>query len=74
MYPALCKGLPANRAATYFGRLVAYPSGTGEFDQLSAVIERIRRERSGGQAKQARYEAALQHPNDLTEDAAATAN
>jgi hypothetical protein len=73
MYPTLRKRLPANRAGTYFGRLVAYPSRTGEFDQLGAVIQRIRRERSSGQAKQARYEAALQHPDDLTEDAAATA-
>jgi hypothetical protein len=73
MYPVLRKRLPANRAGTYFGRLVAYPSTTGEFDQLGAVIERIRRERLGGHAKQARYETALQHPIDLAEDAAATA-
>jgi thymidylate synthase len=73
MYPVLRRRFPANRAGTYFGRLVAYPSADGEFDQLGAVVERIRRERTGGHAKQARYEAALQHPDDLTEDATATA-
>jgi len=70
MYPALRKRLPANRAGTYFGRLVAYPSADGAFDQLGAVIDRIRRERVGGNAKQARYEAALTHPAGLAADTA----
>lgn len=71
MYPTLRERLPANRNGTYFGRLVAYPSANGEFDQLGAVINRIHQERKGGRAKQARYEAAFAHPTDLTDDTAA---
>lgn len=66
MYPVLRKLDAQNRFGTYFGRLIHYPTDTGPFDQIGAVIRRIGIERAGGNPKQARYEADLAVSGDLT--------
>ncbi|WBB94469.1 hypothetical protein [Verrucosispora sp. WMMC514] len=64
MYPLLQKRFPQNRRGTYFHRLIQYPGSDGPFDQIGAVISRIRTERDGGNPKQARYETALAVADD----------
>jgi Thymidylate synthase len=56
---------PKNRAGTYFGRMVAYPRGDGEFiDQLSDVVEALRKE-SRHRHMSSRYEVNIWVPGDL---------
>ncbi|WP_240742300.1 hypothetical protein [Micromonospora zingiberis] len=68
MYPLLQRRFPQNRRGTYFHRLIQYPGSKGPFDQIGAVISRIRIERDGGNPKQARYETALAVADDAAEN------
>ena len=56
---------PKNSQGTYFERLVAYPSGSGEGEttnQLAAVLKRLRRASAHGELHGNKYELALFHP------------
>jgi thymidylate synthase len=58
LWPTLRK-FPKNRTGTYFGRLIQHPTKDGPFDQIGAVITRIKTERATGSPKQARYEVEV---------------
>lgn len=58
-YPSLRQRLRDNRRGTYFGRLISYPTDTGPVDQIGVIIDRLKREHASGNAKSARYEAAI---------------
>ena len=56
---------PKNRQGTYFERLVAYPSGSGDdgtTNQLAAILTRLRRASERGEQHGNKYELALFHP------------
>lgn len=56
---------PKNSRGTYFGRLVAYPDGAGgTTDQLTATVEKLRRERGLPGPMSSCYELAVQAPED----------
>jgi hypothetical protein len=55
LYPRLRK-FSSNRGGTYFGRLVALPTEQGTVDQLTDIVEKLRRSRTGRRWK-ATYEA-----------------
>lgn len=70
IYPRLKTLHPHNAAGTYFGRLVQYPSATGDVDQLATVVERMKAQlalvaegRTRG-AMSAAYEATVHEPAD----------
>jgi hypothetical protein len=44
---------------TYFGRIVAHPASSGEYDQLGALIRKLRSERAHQAPKSARYEVSV---------------
>jgi Thymidylate synthase. len=51
------RGIRANRAGTYFGRIVAYPRGDGTTgDQLSETVRKLRQELACPRPKSSRYE------------------
>jgi hypothetical protein len=56
MYLNVRRLSPNNRLGTYFGRLVAYPGGGGEVDQLNPLINKLRAESALKTPKAARYE------------------
>lgn len=73
MYPRLCRIDRGNATGTYFGRIVAYPGENGPVDQLTALINRIRRQAAGRGPMTAAYEMDIAHPDDpaasdLTDD------
>jgi hypothetical protein len=64
MYPMLQR-FPGNKNGTYFGRLIQYPTAGAPFDQVDAVINRIRTQRASGNPKHAaRFDASLSFPED----------
>ncbi|GAA5082897.1 MULTISPECIES: hypothetical protein [Actinomycetes] len=64
MYPRLRRIDPGNKTGTYFGRIVAYPGEDGPVDQLTALIDRIRRQAAGRGPMTAAYEMDIAHPDD----------
>jgi hypothetical protein len=60
-YPRLRKLARANSGGTYFGRIVEYPTAAGSIDQLVAVVEKLRRSRTGPRRK-ATYEVGMGEP------------
>jgi thymidylate synthase len=51
------RSIRANRAGTYFGRIVAYPRGDGPpGDQLTETVRKLRQELSHSNPKSSRYE------------------
>ncbi|CAM5560777.1 hypothetical protein SXANM310S_00950 [Streptomyces xanthochromogenes] len=64
MYPRLCRIDRGNATGTYFGRIVAYPGEHGPVDQLTALIDRIRRQAAGRGPMTAAYEMDIAHPDD----------
>lgn len=64
MYPRLCRIDRGNATGTYFGRIVAYPGENGPVDQLTALIDRIRRQAAGRGPMTAAYEMGVAHPSD----------
>ncbi|MBT2430445.1 hypothetical protein J7F02_33920, partial [Streptomyces sp. ISL-112] len=64
MYPRLRRIDPGNKTGTYFGRIVAYPGEKGPVDQLTALINRIRRQAAGKGPMTAAYEMGVDHPDD----------
>lgn len=56
---------PANRAGTYFHRLIDWPGRHGVVNQLERAIERLRRERASARPKSSIYELALGVDEDL---------
>lgn len=67
MYPRLKKLNRDNARGTYFGRLVAYPSGDSTVDQLAKVIFRLHTQGKTRAPMGAAYEAAIHGPEDLEE-------
>jgi hypothetical protein len=61
LYPRLRK-FPANRGGTYFGRLVELPSEQGNVDQLTDIVDKLRRS-ARGQKRKATYEADCSNPS-----------
>jgi hypothetical protein len=55
LYPRL-RRFPSNTAGTYFGRLVALPTEEGTVDQLTGIVDKLRRSATGRRWK-ATYEA-----------------
>lgn len=54
-----------NRSGTYFGRLVAWPTGDGEdFNQLDHVVTRLRAAKEQGQRRGNQYEVQMTTPVD----------
>lgn len=66
MYPRLRRLHRANRSGTYFGRLVAYPTASGDYDQLNATIAKLQTELATKGPKSARYEINVSAPSDET--------
>ncbi|MCX4518934.1 hypothetical protein OHA69_14865 [Streptomyces anulatus] len=64
MYSRLRRIDPGNKTGTYFGRIVAYPGEKGPVDQLTALINRIRRQAAGKGPMTAAYEMGVDHPDD----------
>jgi hypothetical protein len=63
LYPRLQR-FPGNESGTYFGRLVAYPTAKGPFDQVGAIIDRINAQiRSGNPKHAARFEGLQMVPD-----------
>lgn len=55
----------ANQKGTYFGRIVAYPGPTGDADQLTHLIETLRREHASATPMSARYEVLTATSGEL---------
>src|SRR5262245_56051670 len=47
-YPTIKRVSKKNRGGTYFGRLVAYPFGAEQVDQLSSLVDKLRTQREKG--------------------------
>lgn len=61
---------PKNAKGTYFGRLVAYPQAGGDFsDQLTATVDKLRRERTLPGPLSSCYELAVHAPGQDDEPA-----
>lgn len=71
MYPTLRRLHKSNRRGTYFGRIVAHPTATGERDQLADLIERLKTELRTPGPKSARYEMNISGPGELAASAEA---
>lgn len=54
---------PGNAKGTYFGRIVAYPGEHGPRDQLSGLIDKLRREAEDARSMSARYELGITAPD-----------
>lgn len=65
-YPALRRFGP-NKKGTYFGRIVAYPSPTGDRDQLTPLIRKLADELKSPGPMSARYEVAIAGINEQSE-------
>lgn len=65
MYPTLRK-FPGNHQGTYFGRIVAHPDSDPPLDQLSPLIDRLRREAASPGPMSARYEVSVAGQPDTT--------
>jgi hypothetical protein len=63
-YPTIRRVHRDNRRGTYFGRIVAHPTGGGENDQLGELIRRLRTELRTPGPKSARYEMSISAPGD----------
>ncbi|MEU2113855.1 hypothetical protein [Streptomyces sp. NPDC019507] len=70
MYPRLRRIDRANATGTYFGRIAAYPGTDGPVDQLTTLIDRIRRQAAGKGPMSAAYEMDIAHPEDTDQDSA----
>lgn len=70
LYPTLRRFGP-NKKGTYFGRIVAYPSPTGDLDQLTPLIRRLAHELETPGPMSARYEVGIEAAHDPPGDAAA---
>ena len=70
--PRLCRlARPKNAKGTYFGRLVAYPEGGGNFtDQLTATVDKLRREEALPSPLSSCYELAVHSPGQDDDPAA----
>lgn len=65
MYSTIRHLALANRRGTYFGRIVAYPTSSGQVhDQLNELIQKLRTEIKTRGPKSARYELALDTVGD----------
>lgn len=53
-----------NKKGTYFGRIVAYPSPTGDLDQLTPLIRKLAQELDTPGPMSARYEVGIEAPQD----------
>ncbi|PWR11829.1 hypothetical protein DKT69_25710 [Micromonospora sicca] len=62
--PVLRRFPKNERGATYFSRLVQYPTKNGPFDQIGAVIDRVGIERRTPGGKRARYEVGVAGGDD----------
>jgi hypothetical protein len=64
-YPTL-RRFGANKKGTYFGRIVAYPSPTGDLDQLTPLIRKLKAELETPGPMSARYEVGIEsaHADD----------
>ncbi|MFN8190981.1 MAG: hypothetical protein U0R78_11185 [Nocardioidaceae bacterium] len=69
-YPTLRRFGP-NKKGTYFGRIVAYPSPTGELDQLTPLIRKLAQELETPGPMSARYEVGIEAARDRHSDDAA---
>jgi hypothetical protein len=66
---SIIRGLDkGNMYGTYFGRLVAYPRGENAQDQLTPLINKLRRELAVTAPKTARYEVGIAAPEDVAND------
>ncbi|WP_405940590.1 hypothetical protein [Streptomyces sp. NBC_00207] len=68
IYPRIRRIDRANATGTYFGRVVAYPGQDGPVDQLTTLIDRIRRQAAGKGPMSAAYEMDIAHPDDVDQD------
>jgi hypothetical protein len=69
-YPTLRRFGP-NKKGTYFGRIVAYPSPTGDLDQLTPLIRKLAQELETPGPMSARYEVGIEAAQDSQDDDAA---
>lgn len=53
-----------NRRGTYFERMVAWPGGTEEFNQLDQAVRRLRSARARGHQRGHEYEVGVSTPTD----------
>lgn len=63
MYDRL-KKFDGNHQGTYFGRILSYPHGSSNVDQLSRVIARLRQQVLSARPLSACYEVAVEAPGD----------
>lgn len=68
-YPTLRRFGP-NKKGTYFGRIVAYPSPTGDLDQLTPLIRKLAQELETPGPMSARYEVGIGAAHDIDDDTA----
>ena len=66
-YPTLRRFGP-NKKGTYFGRIVAYPSPTGDLDQLTPLIRKLAQEKETPGPMSARYEVGIEAAHDRHDD------
>jgi hypothetical protein len=66
-YPTLRRFGP-NKKGTYFGRIVAYPSPTGDLDQLTPLIRKLAQELETPGPMSARYEVGIEAAHDRHDD------
>lgn len=69
-YPTLRRFGP-NKKGTYFGRIVAYPSPTGDLDQLTPLIRKLAHELETPGPMSARYEVGIEAAHDRQDDVVA---
>ncbi|MDG4750275.1 hypothetical protein O7630_04940 [Micromonospora sp. WMMD718] len=62
--PVLRRFPKNERGATYFSRLIHYPTKNGPFDQIGAVIDRVGIERRTPGPRRARYEVGIAGGDD----------